>query len=256
MKRGKLVIFSIISTICVVAAVAIVLLYLNMSEDTAEVRLPEESSGVSSDVGADNEGEGELNELVYAELRPDTVQYVLEIIEKPKSYSCKYTVESFWDGGKGNFNVSVYVKDGVFSVSILNDAYMKRSIFTDEDYYIWYVDEDDYYEGTRGSAIDEERIAEAAQMSGSYETLMELEIDDILETKYMQMESAYCIYVKAEIGAFGYISEYYIYPDTGLLLKNDIYDGDKLIYSMNSSDLMLSVPNDECFLLPGGKLVS
>lgn len=256
MERGRLIRFSIVSAVCIIAAVVIVLIYLNMSTDTAEVRLPEETAGISSGVDSSGEGREEVNTLTYAELRPDTVQYILEIIEKPKSYSCRYTVESFWDGGSGVFDVAVYVKDSVFSVSILNDSYLKRCIFTDEDYYIWYVDDRDYYHGQRGSALGEERIADAVQMSGSYKTLMELEPEAISETSYIEVDGVYCIYVKAEVGELGYTSEYYIYPDTGLLLKNEVYDGEKLVYRMNSSDVMLSAPYDEYFTLPGGKVVS
>ena len=256
MKRGRLVMFSIVSTVCIIAAVVIILVYLNMSADTAEVRLPAETSGVSSDVGDSGGGREELNSLTYAELRPDTVQYILEIIEKPKSYSCRYTVESFWDGGSANSDVSVYVKDGIFSVSILNDAYLKRCIFTDEAYYIWYIDEPEYYQGQRGEAVGEEQIADAVQMSGSYKVLMELDPESILETDYVEVDGVYCVYVNAYVGELGYRSEYYIYPDTGLLHRNEIYDGETLIYRMNSSDVMLSAPYDEYFTLPGGTIVS
>lgn len=256
MERGRFIRFSAISMVCLIAAVIIVLIYLNMSTDTAEVHLPAQTAGISSDVDSDGDGIGELNTLTYAELRPDTVQYILEIIEKPKSYSCRYTVESFWEGGSSAFDVAVYVKDSVFSVTLLNDSYMKRCIFTDDEYYIWYIDEREYYHGRRGSALDEERIADAVQMSGSYKTLMELDTSSILETSYVEVDGIYCVYVNAEVGELGYRSEYYIYPDTGLLLKNEIYDGETLIYRMNSSDAMLSAPNDDYFTLPNGKLVS
>ena len=93
-------------------------------------------------------------------------------------------------------------------------------------------------------------------MSGSYESLMELEHEQIIETDYIEVDGIYCIYVKAETGRFGYISEYYIYPDTGLLLKNEIYDGDTLIYRMTGGDVMLTAPDDNYFTLPGGKIVS
>ena len=256
MERKRLILFTVISSICIIAAIVIILVYLNTSDDTPEVHLPAETAGISSDINNEGAGGGELNKPNYAQLRPDTVQYILQIIEKPKSYSSRYMVESFWDDGSACFDVSVYVKNDVFSVSILNDAYLKRCIFTDEKFYIWYIDESDYYEGERGSVLDEEKIADAVQMSGSYKSLMELEPEQILETDYIDVDGVSCIYVKAEMGQLGYISEYYIYPDTGLLLKNEVYDGDKLVYRMDSSDIMLTVPYDEYFTLPGGKVAS
>lgn len=256
MERRRLILFSVISTVCLVAAVVIILVYLNMSADTPEVHLPEATAGISSDINNEGEGGENVNKLNFAELRPDTVQYILAIIDKPKSYSCNYSVESFWEEGSSYFDVAVYVKDNVFSVEILNDAYFKRSIFTEEEFYIWYIDEKDYYKGTRGTALADDKIADAVQMSGSYESLLELEHEQIIETDYIEVDGIYCIYVKAETGRFGYISEYYIYPDTGLLLKNEIYDGDTLIYRMTGGDVMLTAPDDNYFTLPGGKIVS
>ena len=256
MERKRLVLFTVISSVCIIAAIVIILVYLNTADDTPEVHLPAETSGISSDISSDGTGVGELNRPNYAELRPDTVQYILQIIEKPKSYSCNYLVESFWNDGNAYFDVSVYVKDDIFSVTILNDAYYKRCIFTDEEFYIWYLDDKNYYEGIRSDTLSDEKIADAIQMSGSYKDLLALEYEDIIATDYVNIDGVYCIYVKAKIGQFGYISEYYIYPDTGLLLKNEIYDGEKLVYRMNSADMMLTVPHDEYFTLPGGKLVS
>ena len=256
MERKRLILFSVISTVCLIAAVVIILVYLNMSADTPEVHLPEATAGISSDVNNEGEGGENVNKLNFAELRPDTVQYILAIIDKPKSYSCNYVVESFWEDGSSYCDVAVYVKDSVFSVTVLNDAYLKRSIFTEEDFYIWYIDEKGYYEGKRGAALADEKIADAVQMSGSYENLMELDPEHIIETDYIEVDGVYCVYVKAEMGQLGYISEYYIYPDTGLLLKNEIYDDDTLVYRMTGGDVMLTAPDNEYFTLPGGKIVS
>lgn len=252
MERGRFILFSVISAVSLIAAIVVILVYLNMSTETAEVHLPKETAGVSSGVSSDDGGEDKLNTLVRAELRPDTVQYILEIIEKPKSYSCNYEVESFWDDDSAFFDVGVYVHDEVFSVYQLHDSYLKRCVFTDEKYYIWYVGDTDCYKGVRGNSISEEKIEDAVQMSGSYKDLLELDPERILATEYVEAEGVYCIYVKAQMGELGYISEYFIYPDTGLLLKNEIYDGDKLIYRMKSKDIMLSVPEEEYFNIPGG----
>lgn len=256
MERGRFILFSVISGVCLIAAVIIIFVYLNMSTDTPVVRLPEETAGISADMDSEGDGADELNSLIYAELRPDTVQYILEIIEKPKSYSCHYLVENFWEDGDGAFDVSVYVKDEVFSVTVLNDEYMKRYIFTDDEYYIWYVDEREYYQGQRGSVLSEEHIADAVQMSGSYKVLMELDEEDILEAEYIEIDGVYCVYVKAAVGELGYTSDYYIYPDTGLLHKSEVFDGDTLVYRMSSSDIMLSAPYDEYFTIPGGRVIS
>ena len=256
MKRSRLVIFSIISAVCVAVAVIITLIYLNMSGDTPEVHLPQPTSNTGNNDGnVGSSGENE-NVIEYAELRPDTVQYILEIIEKPESYSCRYTIENFWENGSGAFDVGVYVKGDIFRVYQLSDIYMKECIFTDNDYYIWYQGEENYYHGVRGEAVSGEDIENAVQMTGSYKDLMELEVSDILEVSYYEEDESFCIYVRAKEGVFGYLNDYYISTDTGLLLKHEIYKDDMLVYRMTERETELSAPADSYFTLPDGTLIS
>lgn len=256
MERGRFIIFSVLSAVCIVTAVLVALLILDLSSDLPEVHLPEATNGTSSDNGSGGSFGNEQNLINPLELRPETLQYILEIIEKPKSYSCHYGIESFWADGSSSFDVNVYQRDGVLSVYILNDMYLKRCLLTEDEYYIWYADERGYYSGTRGTALADESIADCVQMAGSYTELLELDVADILETEYTELDGVYCIYAKAAVGELGYISKYYIYPDTGILLSKEIYSGENLVYRMNSSDVVLSVPYDDYFTLPGGKSVS
>ena len=61
-----------------------------------------------------------------------------------------------------------------------------------------------------------------------------------------------CIFVRWRSGALGYVSECYIDPDTGLLMGERCYDGDTLIYSMDSSVPDITTPDESVFELPSG----
>ena len=51
--------------------------------------------------------------------------------------------------------------------------------------------------------------------------------------------------------AFAHIS-HYIDPGTGLLMGERCYDGEKLIYSMDSSVPDITTPDESVFVLPDG----
>ena len=248
MERKKLIIFSIAAAAGIIAAVVAVFVLMNLSFKTPAVRLPEATSNVSDNSGSGGTGADEQNSVLYAQLRPDTVQYMLNTIQKPESYSMEYTVESFWDGGSGVFDVKVYVRNGVFRVSQDAGTYRRECIFTPEEYYIW-------YHARRDAGVSSDAMDSAVQMSGSYDALMELDSELIHQTAYEEFGEAYCVFVSAETGEYGYRSEYYISLDTGLLLKQEIYDGERIIYRMTAESAELSAPNDEYFVLPDGSTV-
>ena len=59
-----------------------------------------------------------------------------------------------------------------------------------------------------------------------------------------------CVFVRWRSPMLGYASECWIDPDTGLLLGERRYDGDILIYSMDSSVPDLTTPDESVFTPP------
>ena len=247
MKHRRLLISAAAALLLVAAAAVIAILFLNLSGPTAEVRLSPPRSETGGPGGAEGEGE---SGPVYAALRPDTVQFALSAIEKPKSCSCRYTVESFWEGGESATDVTVHLREGLTRVSQRSGSEEKNFLLTPTDYYVWGGD-GEVYHGSRGSLLAGPELEQAVRMSGSYEDLLALDPSAILDTGYEPLDGRPCIYVKAETGSLGYVSEYYIAPDTGLLLKNEVRDGERLIYRLHSEEIVLSTPDESEFALPG-----
>ncbi len=247
MKHRKLVIVA--AAVLVVAAAVLAMLFLDLSASPAEVRLAA-SRGEAEEQGR-GAGEGAGNAPVYAALRPDTVQFALSAIEKPAACSCRYAVESFWEGGESLCRVTVHLREGLKRVRQERESGEKNYLLTEDTYYIWYGAEGEVLSGPRSGALAGSALAEAVQMSGSYEDLLALEPSAILKTAYEPLEGQPCIYVRARMGRLGYVSDYYIAPDTGLLLKNEIWDGEKLVYRLSSEEIVLSAPDEAEFALPG-----
>lgn len=256
MKRRGLIIFSVASAVCVAAVILLALVYLNMSGDTPEVHLPAATDSLGGENNNRPGGADGKNVPELIELTPETVRYVIELIEKPKSYSGSYSVENFWQGGSSRTDVYVYVKDNIFRVSQRSDSFEKECIFTESDYYIWYSTDDSYYHGVRSEELSGGDIDEAVQMSGSYKELLELDSSSVFKTEYLPYGEGYCVYVSAEEGSLGYRGDYYISLESGLLLKHEIYDGERMIYKMEIGELALSAPSDSHFVLPDGTVIA
>ncbi len=248
MKHRSLLIGMAAALVCVAAAAVIAMLILNISAPTPEVRLspPRENAGESGSGAGEEAGKS----TVYAALQPDTVQFALSAIEKPESCTCRYTVESFWEGGESLCRVTVHLREGLTRVRQETEKGEKNFLLTEEEYFLWYGEDGEVLRGSREGVLAGSELAEAVQMSGSYEDLMALDPSAILETAYEPLEGQPCIYVRAASGRLGYVSDYYIAPDTGLLLKNEVWDGERLIYRLSSEEIVLSAPDEAEFALP------
>ena len=120
-------------------------------------------------------------------------------------------------------------------------------LFSGGDVWIWYSDSSDIYRGAAGSGG-----ADAWQTLLTYEDMLGAPASDILDAGYTVFSGTDCIYVRWRSGTLGYLSECYIDPVTGLLMGERCYDGEKLIYSMDSSVPDITTPDESVFVLPDG----
>jgi hypothetical protein len=126
-----------------------------------------------------------------------------------------------------------------------------NTIVTEDYVYIWYGDGPDYRRLKLGQDSPEQ-VADEYQKIPTYEDILLLDKEDILEAGYADYEGEPCIYVKAETGLMGYTYEYYVSARTGLLVLAETYDGEKLIHSTTAGSPNLSEPSDDAFRLPDG----
>ena len=71
---------------------------------------------------------------------------------------------------------------------------------------------------------------------------------DILEADYRPYDELNCIFVQWRDG--DYVSELFVDPSTGLLMGERRYEGDILIYTMDSSVPDLTTPAESMFSIP------
>ena len=180
---------------------------------------------------------------------PETVQTVIGTLHRIDSYSRSLEILDFWSGGSRRRGISVWCRGESLRLRILDAGGDAREelLFRDGEKWIWYPDSDKVYHGA-ASADD----PDAWQTLLTYEDLLAAPAADILDAGYTDFADIKCIYVRWRSGALGYVSECYVDPGTGLLMGERCYDGETLIYSMDSSAPDVTTPDESVFTLPRG----
>ena len=182
------------------------------------------------------------------EVTPETVQTVIATLHRIDSYSRTLAVRDYWSGGSRSRSIQVWVYGGATRITVHNEGggVREQLLLRDTDKWIWYSDDDSVYTGPAA-----EGDADAYQTIFSYEKVLDLPREDILDAGYTDYAGTWCIYVRCRSGSLGYVSECYIDPDTGLLMGERCYDGETLIYSMDSTAPDVSTPDEALFVPPG-----
>ena len=179
---------------------------------------------------------------------PETVQTVVATLRRIDSYSRTLTVRDFWSGGGRTRTLTVWCRgDSLRLRATAEGEAAEELLIRGAEKWIWYEDSDAVYHGA--SLPDD---ADKWQTLLTYEALLDAPAQDILDAGYTELSGMSCIFVRWRSGALGYVSECYIDPDTGLLMGERCYDGDTLIYSMDSSVPDITTPDESVFELPSG----
>ena len=177
---------------------------------------------------------------------PATVQTVLSTLDRTETYSRSLRVQDFYSGGSRSRNIAVYASPDALRLDISADGSPEEHVLLrDGRKWLWYSDAAGVYTGP-AAASD----ADAYQTTLTYEDVLSAPKEDILDAGYVEFGGVYCIFVRWRFGALGYESECYIDLATGLLLGERCYDGDVLIYSMDSGAPELALPEASLFAPP------
>lgn len=251
MSRKKMMAFSITVSVFLMLAITISLFFSGKTKTPVAV-LPTAvvSSPGSTPAGPDSD------EFQLLEITIDNVQAVIESLSRPSSYLRAIILDTYLDQGKVSYHITAWVKNKVCktSASRIGGNQVANTIVTEEYVYIWYGDEYDYRRVKLGQESPEQ-VADEYQKIPTYEEILLLDKEDILEAGYAEYESEPCIYVKANTGLLGYTYEYYVSARTGLLVLAETFDGDTLIHSTAAGSPNLSEPSDDVFRLPDGSSV-
>ena len=160
----------------VVMALVIAVMFGNNLRRPPHVVLPD-----PSDTGDQTEEEGAgSGSLALVEVTPETVQTAIATLDRPAQYRRSITIEQFWDGGSGTYEVNVLAYGRWTRTDrTMPDGRARHTITNGETTYIWYDgDREAFSAPAAGISADNE------QTIPTYEDVLELPVEAIAQADY------------------------------------------------------------------------
>ena len=248
MSTKRILSITIFGLFLIAFEIGAMLLSSNIRRDSAAIQLPDTPMIV------ERLSETEPDALSRVEINRDTVQAVVSTLARPEIYSRDVVIESFWEGGQAVFNISVAVKHSATSLSITPPSGQeKRIIITPDKLYIWHAGDDVVFAGSPNSMGDGIRTADEWQMLNTFENILGLSGNDIIDAGYAYFGGEMCVFALYRSPQLGNLRKYYISLDLGLVIAALEHDSrGMLIYTMTAGNTFIGEVNPEAFRLPDG----
>lgn len=241
-----------ILAVVIIAVVLLAVMYsfsLNLFAVTPELVLPDpDASGSAAPSAEPSGGRGGL----AVEVSTQTVQSLIASLTRYESYSRSITVE-YYSGGQpaGAVSAQVWADDGwTRSDLTLASGRVEHSIAGDGQLWLWYDQEHTVYTGPA-----EEMAADLLQRLPTYEDVLALVQSDIVDARYASSGELPCIYVAVEEEELGYVEEYWVSVDTGLLVHAESRKGEDVFYRMSGYIVETPATAGLAFSLPDGTVL-
>ena len=239
-RRNRNILVVLIGIVIVVAMLSSFGLGL-FAPDTAKIQLPTPGASQTPEPAGD---EG----YVRVEITPQTVQYVIEhTLSRPESYGRTVTIEDFWgDGQSGVTRATVWVDGGwTHTRLVLSSGVVRHNLVRDGTLYYWYEGSSQWL-----SIPAEGHASDLSQHIPTYETVLDLDQEDITSAGYDLRGDTPCIYVEVTYEE-GHLARYWVGVDSGLLVSAEEEQDGQLVYRMTGSNPS-PCPSDASFALPDG----
>lgn len=228
----------------VLAALALILLivfFLNPQSDSSPpISLP--SASITDNLSpSDN-----LDNDALAEVTKENVQSIISnTLSRVESYHQTITTTLYSDGNEKSTEHEIWSKGTALRIESRSEDSTKSILVKDNTLYLWYDDDKSVYTKTVISSIPDEYIGLI-----SYEDVVSIPAEKILDAGHVEFAGDSCIFVEYTDGELNYTQRLYISISNGLVMGEECYDGDSLIYSMVSAEPDISTPTDSVFALP------
>ena len=186
------------------------------------------------------------------ELTTDTVQRVIATLERPESYARTVTVETVGEKGEVGQTTAQVVADGGWTqvTATLPDGRVCHTVVGEDKRCVWYDDQRTWQEYPV-----QERTADLSQRLPTYEDVLAMNQSEIVDARYATSGALPCIYVAVEVEELGYLEEYWISVDTGLLVRAESREGENVFYRMSGYTVETPATPGLPFALPDGTVL-
>jgi len=248
MSTKRIISTTLLGILFVIVVIGALLLASYLERDNEVIILPDTSEMPERPV------QNVPDTLQRVEVTRETIQAVVSTLQRPEIYSREVVIESFWEDGQAVSVIDVSVHGGVTSLRTQTPAGVEKSIIvTPDTLYIWYRGDSTPFVGSIDSTGDGIRTADEWQMLLTYEDILHLEQNEIIDAGYTEFEGEDCVHAVYRSPLLGYTRTYYISLTLGLVVAAREYDGiGELIYAMTAGESAIGEVDASAFMLPDG----
>ncbi|MBO4915579.1 MAG: hypothetical protein J5449_10270 [Oscillospiraceae bacterium] len=240
--------FSLIGVAFAVLLVFVIAFFIRLTMyKVPEVKLAE---GSGTENSSDPIQGSEQEAIRRIEVTPNTVQLVIERLERPASYSRSIVIERYWTGGSGVTTAQVCIANGWTRTDVgASGEEQRHSITGDGKSWIWYGSGERVFTGKAALSADEE------QSIPTYEDILEADNESIAVADYRLLETVSCIFVETVPDELGYGDRWWVSAESGLLVAAERFKGDTVVYRMAGLPSETEEISAEAFTLPDGTVL-
>ena len=213
MKKRSLA--ALVAAVVVIAVGILISLLFSTSgtEDAYVISLPSQGSAVidpSYELGQSNR-----DQLQIISVDKNNIQAVVASLKRPEAYSCRIATTYYYRNSNTTLVSNLWKQDSTVRISQLNAAgeETEQVLLTDRAAYLWGAGENTF---TRFNRQDQD--IDLYSRAPSYENLLLLSSDQILEGSILELDGHLCLYAKTEDVVTGEVEQWYILVENGLLL--------------------------------------
>ncbi|MGN8968328.1 hypothetical protein [Intestinimonas sp. HCP28S3_D6] len=255
-RKNKLVLFLLIVLVMTVALISSFGLNIFAGKG-AEIVLPTPDTTASGE----DEGLEGGGQVLPVRTTPETVQNIISTLTRPENYARTVTVEMTTGTSQaGSFTANVLV-DGAWTSIELTQSFQPMGtqytiVYTNPEsgegtLYRWYAGSTEVKSWPVG-----ESGADLAQHIPTYEDVLELDQESIVDANYVTRDGVPCIYVETSVDELGYLERYWVSTGNGLLIASETVKDDVVIMRMRSTDAeVLQAAEKDRFTLPDGTVL-
>ena len=186
------------------------------------------------------------------EVTTQTVTGVVATLARPSSYYRTLNVETFWPGGSSAAQVQVWADGGwTHSVQTQPSGVVRHDLTGQDTLYYWYDGAQQYQ-----TAPADEKSSDLAQHIPTYETVLELNPEEITGAGYELQGDVPCILITVQRAGSTSLQRFWVSVSNGLLVSAEMEEEEQLVYRMTAySPVQSPCPADTRFSLPDGEVL-
>jgi hypothetical protein len=243
-RNRTILVFAI--AITVLAAVFVSFGLPSLTGSIPTVVLPDVEQSVTEELGG---------EFLPVDITPETVQTVIaDTLTRPESYYREVTVTLFWTANgrrsSGQTQVEIWADDGYVKTVTSSAGAAEYRLVGDGKLYLWYAEDKTWKETTA-----QEDSGDLAQRILTYEDVLALPQEQIVDARYEAKDGTDCIYVEAQEEGLDQVNCYWIETATGLLYAAAIQEDGETVYEMAQTTLRTPLESGVSFALPDGTVL-